>query len=234
MRVRLLACLTATAVAGSAAFYATHGTPPLSRHVVHARYTTTDVLQYLLLSAGPVVADHPALGQPAIRTTPQLAATKARAAVESMTRCIDRIDASAGPALTAAFNAADPQRLDTALRRFDAAANRWLTAPYKQDAPCPPPPPPPNTVPANPGSGPVEVNGWLHVDYVFESYDTVAGALTLLQVGALVIGLLTVFALVVFVALVLVPAFIWYEFERAPTDLDRQTEIAKIVQALRS
>jgi hypothetical protein len=72
------------------------------------------------------------------------------------------------------------------------------------------------------------------VDPLIESYDTVGGALTLVQVGALVLGLLTVFALVVFVALVLVPAFIWYEFERAPSDLDRQNEIAKIVQALRS
>jgi hypothetical protein len=234
MRLRLLACLTATAVAGAAAFYATHGAPPLSRRVAHAPYTSTEVLEYLLLSTGRVVTDHPALDKPAIRTAPQLSQTKAHAAVESMTGCINRIDASAGPALTAAFNAADPQRLDTALRRFDAAANRWLTAPYKQDAPCPPPPPPPNSVPANPGSGPVEVNGWLHVDYMVETYDVVGGALTLVQVGALVLGLLTVFALVVFVALVLVPAFIWYEFERAPSDLDRQTEIAKIVQALRS
>jgi hypothetical protein len=232
MRVRLLACLTATAVAAGAAFYLTHGRPPSSRHVVHAPYTTTEVLEYLLLSTGPVVADHPVLDKPAVRTAPQLSAAKARAAVQSMTGCINHIDASAGPAWTAAFNAADPQRLDRALRRFDAAANRWFTAPYKQDDPCPPPPPPPKTVP--PSSGPVEVNGWLHVDYLFESYDTVGGALTLLQVGALVLGLLTVFVALVFVALVLVPAFIWYEFERAPSDLDRQTEIAKIVQALRS
>jgi hypothetical protein len=234
MGVRLLACLTAAAVAASAAFYATHGRAPSSRHVVHAPYTTTEVLEYLLLSTGPVVTDHPVLDKPAVRTAPQLSAVKARAAVQSMTGCINRIDASAGPAVTAAFNAADPQRLDRALRRFDDAANRWLTAPYKQDDPCPPPPPPPNTVPSSPGSGPIEVNGWLHVDYMFESYDVAAGAVSLLQVGALVLGLLTVFALVVFVALVLVPAFIWYEFERAPSDLDRQTEIAKIVQALRS
>ena len=69
---------------------------------------------------------------------------------------------------------------------------------------------------------------------MIETYDVVGGAVTLAQVGALVLGLLTVFALVVFVALVLVPAFIWYEFERTPSDLDCQTEIAKIVQALRS
>jgi hypothetical protein len=231
MRVRLLACQTATAVGVSAAFYATQGRPPSSRHAVHAPYTTTEILEFLLLSTGPVVADHPALDRPAVRNAPQPSPAKARAAVQSMTGCIDRIDASAGPSLTAAFNAADPQRLDRALRRFDAAANRWFTAPYKRDDPCPPPPPPPKSVP--PSSGPVEVNGWLHVDYLFESYDTVAGVWTLLQIGALVLGLFTVLALLVFVALVLVPAFIWYEFERAPSDLDRQTEIAKIVQALR-
>jgi hypothetical protein len=232
MRVRLLAGLTAAAVAAAAAFYATQGRAPSSRHVVRAPYTTTEVVEYLLLSTGPVVADHPVLERPAVRTAPQLSAVKARAAVQSMTGCISRIDASAGPALTSAFNAADPQRLDRALRRFEAAAHRWLTAPYKYDDPCPPPPPPPKSVP--PSSGPVEVNGWLHVDYIIESYDTVGGVWTLVQLGALVLGALTVFVALVFVGIVLVPAFIWYEFERAPSDLDRQTEIAKIVQALRS
>src|ERR1700755_2556219 len=106
MRVRLLAGLTAAAVAAAAVFYATQGRAPSSRHVVRAPYTTTEVLEYLLLSTGPVVADHPALEKPAVRAAPQLSAAQARDAVQSMTGCIGRIDASAGPALTAAFNAA--------------------------------------------------------------------------------------------------------------------------------
>lgn len=76
-----------------------------------------------------------------------MSATEARTAVELMSRCIHSIDATAGAALTAAFNAADPQRLDNALQRLDTASRRWITAPHKQEDPCPPPPPPPSTPP---------------------------------------------------------------------------------------
>lgn len=231
MRARLLACLTVAAVAAGVALDASHGTPPPNGHVQRAPYTTSEILEYLLLSSGRVVADHHALERPVIGSAHPLAPDRARAAVQTVVRCVDRVDAAAGPTLTAAFNAADPQRLDLALHRFDSAANRWLTAPYEQNKPCPPPPPPPKVKPSDPNTVWLEQTGWLHVDYLVESYVTVAGDFTLWDAGAIVIGAFTTLALIVLLALVVVPT---YDFVRAPSDLDRQTGIAKIVQALRS
>ena len=229
-----MACLTAIAVAGTAALYATHQAPPPGRHSTHAPYSTTDVVEYLLLSKGRVVTDHPSLKK-SNAAMARLSEAQAHTVVESMTGCIGRFDAAAGPALTEAFNATDPQRLDNALNRFEAAARHWLTAPYKANDPCPPPPPPPSKGgPSDPGSGAVEITAYIHLDYIFESYDVVAGYATLASLVALAGALATVVILGVFIVLVLVPAFIWYQFEATPTDLDRQSEIARLVQTLRT
>jgi hypothetical protein len=231
MRIRIVAPVIATAVAASIAVYQTSPASQLSRHVVHAPYATTEILEYLLFSAGRVVADYPALDTQKNATS--LSDSQARAATESISRCIGSVDATAGPALTEAFNAADAQRLDNALRRFDAAASRWLTASYKQNDPCPPPPPPPSA-PTHDTKLPLWVNGLGVWDFVFLGWDFYGGALTIGAAGALAAVLLTMVVFVVFATAFLVPAFILYEFEHPPSDLDRQTAIAKIVRALRS
>jgi hypothetical protein len=232
VRSRILITLVAIAVVGSIALYATDATSPSTRHVVHAPYTTTEVLEFFGFSAGRVVADHPDLDQ---RGAFAIASdSQARFAAESVTGCIHRMDASAGPALTAAFNAADPQRIDGALQRVDAAARRWMTAPYKQDDPCPPPPPPPYEGPIQEPDGFWHMTGDIAGNYVLVTDDFYAFAVTV--GGALVIswyGLVAV-AMVVAAGLFLVPEFITYEFENASTDLDRQTAIAKLAKALRS
>lgn len=235
MRIRILACLTVMTVAGAAIMYVTHGAPnPPVKHSARAPYNTTDVVEYLLMSKGRVIADHPDLNKPGVAMS-KLSDTQARTVVESITGCINHFDASAGPALTSAFNSADPQRLDNALQRFETAAHHWIEAPYKQNNPCPPPPPPPSQgVPENPESGAVEITGYIHLDYVFESYDVVAGYATLASLVAIVGALATVVILGVFVVLLLVPAFVFYEFQSTPDALDRQTEIARLVRILRS
>ncbi|MGH3966593.1 MAG: hypothetical protein ACRDTV_00315 [Mycobacterium sp.] len=200
-----------------------------------APYTIAEVLEYLLFFSGRAATDHPALDKPDVKTVTTRSAAEVRSAVELMSRCIYSIDASAGPALTAAFNAADPQRLDTALERLDAAARRWITGPHKQEDPCPPPPPPPSAPPTkDPGSGWWHLNGYGFLNYVFIGEDfyggwfTVAGFVAISYVG------LVAFAAIVVGPFLFVPTFITYEFESMPTDLDRQTAIAKIAQALRS
>lgn len=54
--------------------------------------------------------------------------------------------------------------------------------------------------------------------------------------GALIVSLAGAVALVALVAAtwVFVPVFITYQFDAAPTDLDRQTASAKLTRALRS
>lgn len=232
-RRRLIGCLTAIAAAAGIVFYANHGAATPARNAVHVSYTTTEVLEYLLLSKGKVVADHPALKRPSITSPVDISDAHAREAVESMTRCIDTFDASAGPTLTAAFNAADPRLLDSALHRFDGAAHRWLSAPYKRNAPCPPPPPPPSA-PADPGSGWADDDAYYSNEFVFVVADMIDGVFTGAVIGVIGAGLATIFMVVVWILTVLVPAFIWYQFESTPSELDRQTEIAKIVQGLRS
>jgi hypothetical protein len=233
VRTRLLVAVLAIAVTGSIALYATQMKSTSTRHVVHGPYTTTEVLEFLLFSTGRVVTDHRDLDkQGALAILPD---TQAQAAVESVTRCIHHIDAAAGPALTSAFNVADPQRLDGALQRFDAAAHRWITAPYKQDDPCPPPPPPPYEGPMKePGSGWWRLNGDININYVILGTDFYAFLYTV--GGALAVSFLGLVAelAVVAVGLLFVPEFITYEFENTPTDLDRQTAIAKLANALRS
>jgi len=168
VRIRTRLIPVAVAVVVSAGLYAIHLTSAPPKHTVHAPYSTTEALEFLLFSTGRVVADHPDLAKQSALGTASDA--QARTAVESVTRCVDHLDATAGPALTAAFNAADPQRLDGALQRFDAAARRWVSAPYPQDAPCPEPPPPPKyggeyTDPG--GKGWWRMNGEGYLNYVF-------------------------------------------------------------------
>lgn len=239
MRIRVLVCLVVIAVAASVARYATHAAPRLIRHAGHAPYTTIDVVEYLTFAMGPVVADHPTLGGSDLSTARTPSAEQLRAATESVTGCIHSIDAAAGPALTAAFNAADAPRLDNALHRFNAAATRWLTAPHKQDAPCPPPPPPPSQKPDD-GSGNTwwKVKGdvlglWLVAGLVSAAAAVSVAVAAVINWAVLALSLLVVSQTAVLV-LWLVPAFLSYQFENRPTDLDRQTAIAKIVQALRS
>lgn len=233
MRGRILIPVAVIAVVGSTALYATQVTSTSTRHVVRGPYTTTEVLEFLVFSTGRVVADHPGLDKQ--RALTKLPDAQARDAVESVTRCVHHLDAAAGPALTAAFNAADPQRLDGALRRFDAAARQWINAPYKLDDPCPPPPPPPYEGPMQePGQGWWRVNGDVDTKYVVFGTDfyafmyTVGGALAVSFVG--LVAELAVVAL----GLLLVPEFITYEFENTPSELDRQTAIAKLASELRS
>jgi hypothetical protein len=52
VRSRILIPLVAIAVVGSIALYATDATSPSTRHVVHAPYTTTEVLEFFGFSAG--------------------------------------------------------------------------------------------------------------------------------------------------------------------------------------
>lgn len=52
MRARILACLTATAMLGSVVVYAEHHHTPSTRRIVHAPYTTNEVIEFVLLSEG--------------------------------------------------------------------------------------------------------------------------------------------------------------------------------------
>lgn len=235
MRIATLIPPVAIAVVVSVAFHATHATSPPTRHVVHDRYSATEILEFLLFSTGRMVTDHPDLDQH--RPATALSDSDAHTVIESVTRCIDHLDAAAQPALTAAFNAADPQRLDGALQRFDAAGRRWLTAPYKQDDPCPEPPPPPKLGGEyhDPGGkGSWQANGYGYLYFVFYGADFYAVAFTV--GGALIVSLAGAVALIALVAAtwLFVPVFITYQFDSAPTDLDRQTAIAKLARALRS
>jgi hypothetical protein len=230
---RLAGWLTAVAVAAGIAFYASHGSSLPPKHTSYTSYTTSEILEYLLLSKGKVVTDHPALARQNFGAATKVSDARAQNALEAMTRCIDHIDASAAPKLTAAFNAADPHLLDSALRRFDGAARQWLSSSYKQDAPCPPPPPPPSA-PADPGSGWADDDAYYSNEFVFVMADMLDGAFTGAVLAVIAAGVLTIFMVAIYLAFVLVPVVIWYQFESAPSELDRQTEIAKIVQALRS
>lgn len=229
MRIRVVLPLTASALAGSVALYGIYADAPISRHTVHASYTTTDILEFLAFSAGRVVEDHPSLAETrVVKTLPE---GEARAVAEHVTGCIHSIDAAAGPALTAAFNAADPQRLDSALRRIDVATNRWLNAAHKQDDPCPPPPPPPKAPPSH-RPYPVHVNGVGLWNYIVLGENFLVVWFTYLGVVALGYAVLVASFVLVWVALV--PILVSYRFENVPTDLDRQSAIATITKTLRS
>jgi len=242
VRARSVVCVVAVVVTGAACItcYAILPTSRSARHTAPLSYSTTDVVEYLAFATGPVVADHPALARPELGGVKVPPAAQLHAVAVSLTGCIHSLDASAGPALTAAFNAADPQRLDNAVHRFNAAAQRWLTAPYQQDDPCPPPPPPPKSPPPEKNSD----RGWWKVVGDILAYWVLGGAVAVgagvsVTVGAvfnvlvLAMSLLVVAETGVLVAWIF-PAFLSYEFENTPTDLDRQTAIGKVVAALRS
>lgn len=235
MKSKLLVVVVAVAMVGGAALY-THQSkvPSSTRRSTHAPYTTGEVLEFLLLATGRVAKDHPSLeNQRPLTAVPEM---KTRAAMEVVSRCIDHIDALAMPALTSAFNAADPQRLDGALRRFDVAASRWTTGSYKQNDPCPPPPPPPYEGPIK---GP-PTKGWFwQVGDIAGKY-VVAGvnfyALMYTIGGAFAVTELAAVAEILLVAVVglWVPEFFSYQFENAPGDLDRQTILANLTKVLRA
>ena len=236
MRIRTLLPVVALAVVVGVALDAIQASAPPARHAVHATYSATEVLEFLLFSTGRVVADHPELAEP---RAPAMLATDSQAHVvaESVSRCVNLMDATAGPALTAAFNAGDPQRIDGAVQRVDAVARRWLTAPYKLDDPCPDPPPPPKyggEYHDPGGSGWWRMNGEGYLNYIFYGQDfylvavTVGGALVISGIG------LVAFAVVLWVTAFWVPVVPSYVFENKPTELDHQIAIAKVAQALRS
>lgn len=235
MRARAFLPPVAVAVVVSVALCVVHATSPAPRRVAHARYSTTEILEFLLFSTGRVVAEHPDLNQQKAVTT--ASDSQAQTTVESVTRCVGHLDAAAGPALTAAFNAADPQQLDGALHRFDAAARRWITAPHKQDDPCPEPPPPPKyggEYHDPGGSGWWRMNGEGYLNYILYGEDFYVVAVTV--GGALVISMagLVALAAVLWATFFWVPVLVSYEFETTPTDLDHQIAIAKLARALRS
>lgn len=217
-----------------------HRTPTPTR-LAHPAYTTDEVYEFILLSQGRIAAEHPGVltttGPPA--GARPLPATKVRTALQTVRQCIDRLDGSLSPALTTAVNTADPQRLDNALQRFDAAAVAWMTAPQSQNGPCPPPPPPPSAPPKT-GSG----GGWWHLKgFGLLNYVGIGNYVVLgdnFFVGYLTVGIAAAISAVLFVAalvavwVVFVPILLSYDFENTPTELDRQTAIAKIAHALRS
>lgn len=234
----MVVCLLAIAVSASVAYYTTYASRPKLR-VLHLPYTTADVVEYLVFSAGRVVVDFPVLQRTDQKSVAVPSATQLHIAAESLTECIRSVDASAGSSMTAAFNAADPERLDGALRRFNAAANRWLSTPHKAESPCPPPPPPPSVPPdSGSGDGVWKMKADVYGAYLVAGW-LVAAAGVSATVGAVFNVLVAAMAtLVVAATAVLVawifPVLITYEFEAAPKDLDRQIAVAKIVQALRS
>jgi hypothetical protein len=232
VRKRFLIPVVVIAVVGTSVLYATQARSPLGKHRTHAAYTTTEVFEFLLFSTGRVVDDHPGLHQPGTYTT--VSNSKLRAAAESLTGCIHRFDAAAAPALTSAFNAADAQRIDGALNRVNAAARQWMATPYKQDDPCPPPPPPPYEGPIQEPDGFWHMTGDIAGNYVLAVDTFYALGVTVGGVVAISGYLLIAYLFAVWVACVLAVEFIWYEFEHPPSDLDRQTGVAKLVKTLRS
>lgn len=238
MKVRTLLSAITLGVAVSVGLYEVHTTPsPPAKHIAANHYSITDILQFLVFSSGPVITDHPELDEH--RPPARLSDRDVQVALESVTHCVNHLDAAAAPALTSAFNAADPQRIDNALQRFDQAAQHWLGAPHKENAPCPEPPPPPNIGDnggyQDPGGkGWWRTNGYGYLYYVLYGADFYAVGFTV--AGAVAISLAAAVALVVLVAatFVFVPVFITYQFAASPTDLDHQTALAKLAKALRS
>jgi hypothetical protein len=240
VRVRSLACVLVLVAAASVPIYLNFGMPRSPKSSKQLAYTTTDIVEFLAFQEGPVATDHPTLARPKADTSMSLQPGQLRAIAQSVTDCIHSLDAAAGRTLAEAFNATDPQRLDTAVRRFNTVSKRWLTTPYKQDGPCPPPPPPPSAPPhsGGDGSGFWWQKGKGLVDwFVVGVVSVLAGAsvtvgavfhLLVLAMGTLVVAETAV------VILWLWPAMLSYEFEDTPSDLDRQTVIAKIVETLRS
>lgn len=232
MRSRILLPLTAAALAGAVALYGIYAkTPPVGRNA-HANYTTTEILEFLAFSTGRVVADHPTLNASRVVGNPP--EEKARSAAESLSLCLRSVDAVAANAMTAAFDAADPQRLDPALRRVDAAMSHWLNAPHKQYDPCPPPPPPPKSPPPSHRTYPVHVNGIGLWNYVFLGENFLAGWFTYVGVVAFGYAVLVASFVLIWTLLVPLPIMFTYQFDNEATDLDRQNAIATMAKTLRS
>ncbi len=239
MKVRTLFWVLGLVAAASLPIYVDLGTSQPSRPVKKFSYTPTDVVEFLAFQEGPVATDHPALARQDVDKSISLRPGQFRAIAQSVTDCIHSLDAAAGPSLAEAFNSTDPQRLDTAVRRFNMASKRWLTTPFVQGAPCPPPPPPPSVPPrTGDGSGFWWQKGKGLVDWfvvgvvsIGAGFSVTVGAvfhLLVLAMGTLVVAETAV------IILWLWPPMPSYEFDNIPSDLDRQTAIAKIIEALRS
>jgi uncharacterized membrane protein len=71
-------------------------------------------------------------------------------------------------------------------------------------------------------------------DFVLVGWNFYGGLVTIGAAGAFSAALLVGIVFAVVVTWMLVPAFVVYEFETPPSDLDRQTAIAKLVRTLRS
>jgi hypothetical protein len=238
VKVRRLLSAMAVAVAVIVGLYTVHATSPsTTKYGVSKHYSITDILQFLMFSSGPVISDHPELDDH--RPPARLSDSDAHVALESVTHCVNHLDAAAVPALTSAFNAADPQRIDNALHRFDQAAQHWLSGPHKQNAPCPEPPPPPNVGDhggyQDPGGkGWWAMNGYGYLYYLLYGADFAGVGVTVALAAAISLVVAIALTVLVAAALVLVPVFITYQFEASPTDLDHQTALAKLAKALRS
>jgi hypothetical protein len=229
VRARTLICLLTVAAVATVGVYEMRG-QSRPKHYRQLSYTTTDIVEFLSFAEGHVAADHPSLSRPKGDSIKFPRPELLRSIADSVTGCIRSIDAAAGPALTESFNATDPQRLDSAVRRFNDAAKRWLATPYAEGAPCPPPPPPPSTPPHSGGKGGDgfwKVNGKGYLDWLLVGVVAV-GAGVSATVGAvfhllvLAMGTLIVAETAV-VILWLWPALVSYQFENPPSDLDRQT-----------
>ena len=233
MRTPILSFVIALVTLSGLAFYANDAMPPPQRKALRTSYTSAEILEYLLFSSGRAATEHPLAGKlnaAAPKLPPEM---QLRTVSETVSRCINSIDEAAGPALSAAFNTADAQLLDGALQRFDAAASRWPTLAHAPGAPCPPPPPPPSSPPSPKRfTGIGKWNFIVALDDFYLLMLTIGGAVATSVVAIVMGALLLVYGAVV--GFWVVPALLSYEFENHPTDLDRQTAIAKIVKALRT
>lgn len=235
MRIRVVVPVVALTVAVGVAVAGVDAVAPPAKHAVRARYSTADVLEYLMFSKGRVVADHPELAEP--RQTPTEATDEQSYTVaETASHCVGLMDGEVGPALSSAFNAGDPQRLDGAIARVDGVVRRWMDAPFKLDAPCPDPPFPPKyggEYHEPSGKGWWQSNGYGASNYVLIGQDFYAVGVTV--GGVLVISALGLvgFVVVLWIAGFWVPVLPSYVFENKPTELDHQIALAKIARALR-
>ena len=226
--------------AASLPIYVDLGMSRPSKTVKKFAYTPTDIVEFLAFQEGPVATDHPALARQK-RTNLSRCALVSSELLRSRSPTVSIASMRPqGPALAEAFNSTDPQRLDTAVRRFNTASKRWLTTPLRAGGPCPPPPPPPSAAAPQRGDGSgfwwqkgKGLVDWfvIGVVSVLAGVSVTVGAvfhLLVLAMGTLVVAETAV------VILWLWPAMLSYEFEDTPSDLDRQTVIAKIVETLRS
>jgi SdpC family antimicrobial peptide len=204
----------------------TEGAPrgvKLDARSASSRYTSEDVIELLAFASGPIVDEHPDIVPSSVRSQAP-SPTARRKASESIATCLKALDPSIDSDMSAAFQAAEPYRIEGVLGRINAAAEVWQTSP-PLGAPCPPPPAP--NAPGTSGSNHVKVTGELVAIHVGAAVN-VAAAFVSVAV-ALVISV----AAVVFAAFLLVPVAITYQFEVKPSQLDIDESIANIAEALR-